>query len=93
VLYQVVDHAPPIETDFLSDRQRGLQPAAHLPLEYWDGMSVFDTLAGARGLAKWRLRKGYVAGTFIAAILVEADEHDRWQVGRDREVDCAPAQR
>jgi len=73
VLYRVVDHDPPVEDDFLSDRQRGLQPAPHLPLEIWDGMSVFDTPAAARGLARWRLRKGYVARTFIAAVIVQAE--------------------
>jgi hypothetical protein len=73
VLFRVVDYDPPLASDFLSDRQRRLQPAAHLPLEHWEGMSVFDTLAGARGLARWRLRKGYVVRTCIAAILVDAE--------------------
>jgi len=67
ILYRVVDHDPPLRVDFLSDEERGAPPAAHETRWHRQGLSVFDKI----GLAKWRLRKGFVSKTFIAAVPIE----------------------
>jgi hypothetical protein len=71
VLYRVVDHDPPIREDFLSDEERGTAPAARETRWHRQGLSVFDKISLARGLAKWRLRRGFVTATWIAAVTIE----------------------
>jgi hypothetical protein len=71
ILYRVVDHDPPVRDDFLSDEERGVPAAAHETRWHRQGLSVFDKIGLARGLAKWRLREGFVSRTFIAAVLLQ----------------------
>jgi len=70
-LFRVVDHDPPVRDDFLSDEERDAPPAAHETRWHRQGLSVFDKIGLARGLAKWRLRKGFVSKTFVAAVVIE----------------------
>jgi hypothetical protein len=71
ILFRVIDPDPPVRDDFLSDEERGAPPAAHETRWHRQGLSVFDKIGLARGLAKWRLRKGFVSKTFIAAVAIE----------------------
>jgi len=66
-LFHIIKHAAPTSTDFLSGVQKGQKkPNDPTKERYWYGFSAFDTLEGARSLAR-RFPK---LGDFIAEIAV-----------------------
>ncbi len=74
--YRTIKGATPTRADFLSDEARGVDPPDNPAFRrYWQGLSVFDTLAHARALAQRYRRQGdYIAEVTIepgAGILME----------------------
>jgi hypothetical protein len=69
--YRIVRTNPPDETDFVSDKARGLPPRNDEPLtlHVWDGISVYRTLAQAERKA----RDYPFLGTFIAELNIDID--------------------
>jgi hypothetical protein len=74
VVYRIVRHTPPVWTDFLSDRAQGLPPDPELPVEHWDGMSVWLRRSRARDLAKYYVRHGLADRAYVAAVSVSAGQ-------------------
>jgi hypothetical protein len=69
--YRIVRGRRPVREDFLSARQRGLQPRdqqEHMPVLY-DGISVYDTLGRARVTAQAFPR----LGRYVAALAIPSD--------------------
>jgi hypothetical protein len=70
IFYRVTMTDPPTVADFRSDKERG-RPAPRTPelLLLWDGLSVMDSEAGAREIA----RRFPANGSFIAALDISDD--------------------
>jgi hypothetical protein len=66
--YRTIKSATPTRADFLSDEARGVDPPDNPVFRrYWQGLSVFDTLAHARAVAQRYRRQGdYIAEVTIA---------------------------
>lgn len=69
--FRIVRTDPATESDFLSDKARGVPPRNDEPLtlHVWDGISVYRTLAQARRKA----RDYPFLGSFIAELNIDVD--------------------
>jgi hypothetical protein len=80
--YRILKAGTPAPADFPSNEARGVAPTRALEPEHarlWDGLSVYDSIAGARGLH----RRSPQLGKAIAEIrLTDADSYRAERTGR-----------
>ncbi len=69
LFYRIVRTDPPTIADFLSNRARGKARRPVESVREWEGLSLFDTEAQARRMARRFPR----LGVYIAALRVPAD--------------------
>jgi hypothetical protein len=67
-VYHVVEHNPQTREDFFSDEETGLPAASYETPRHRTGMSSYDRLSDARGVAKLLKRRRQLEEIHIAAV-------------------------
>jgi hypothetical protein len=85
--YRIISGREPIHSDFLSDQARGKdRPGNPARVRYWEGFSVFETLAQARGIVGANKARAIEKGLaweekFIVEVTIRPDSlitDERW---------------
>lgn len=85
--YRIISGREPTRSDFLSDRAQGKdRPGNPARVRYWEGFSVFETLAQARGITEANKARANEKGLdweerFIVEMTIQPDSpitDERW---------------
>jgi hypothetical protein len=79
--YRITENNPVTVDDFLSHAARGDPRPSGVSEKAWNGTSMFDTLGGARALARRRILAGKPLGHHVARVDLP-DQVERERSGR-----------